>query len=277
MHEWPLLIFTVAIPASVGGILFLSFIQGSLAKSGKDTVKVMKLPILVIAILSIIGLIGSFFHLGSPMSAINTLKGFGRSWMSNEIVFTGVFIALVCVMAGLVLINKKLNPVLLLVTGIVGLVTIYCMASAYAVTRVNGWDHLNTYLVFFGTTFSLGPVLGAGLLTATVKDEKAQKIIKWAFAFGIIGIAIQVAGSAMFAGYLPEVEMIDGSTAAMKLESYSTMIGIRWIIELAGLAAIGYLSVKSMPKTNYAMLYAAILVFAIAEGMSRYVFYVLGA
>ena len=45
------------------------------------------------------------------------------------------------------------------VTGIVGLIDVYCMASIYAVTRVNGWDNINTYLVFFGTVFTLGPVL----------------------------------------------------------------------------------------------------------------------
>lgn len=277
MHEWPLLIFTVAIPASVGGILFLWLIHRNITKSGADLIRVMKLPLILIALISIVGLIGSFFHLGSPMSAFNTIRGFGRSWMSNEIVFTGAFIALACITAGLAVVFKKINPLLLFITGLVGLVDIYCMASAYAVTRVNGWDHLNTYVVFFGTALSLGPILGASLLLPNLKGEQAKKIVKYAFAIGLIGLAIQMIGAAMFAAYIPEVQMINGVTAAAKLEPYSMMIGIRWFIELFGLAALGYLSLKSHQKINYAILYVALLVFAIAEGMSRYVFYVLGA
>ena len=57
------------------------------------------------------------------------------------------------------------------VTGIVGLIDVYCMASIYAVTRVNGWDNINTYLVFFGTVFTLGPVLAASLLGVTLKGD----------------------------------------------------------------------------------------------------------
>ncbi|WP_239093978.1 DmsC/YnfH family molybdoenzyme membrane anchor subunit [Bacillus sp. B15-48] len=213
MHEWSLLIFTVAIPAAVGGILFLWFIDRILAKTGAE----MKLPLIVIAIVSIVGLIGSFFHLGSPMSAFNTIRGFGRSWMSNEIVFVGIFIGLACILALLAILNKKVSPTLMLITGIIGLAAIFTMAQTYAVTRVNGWDHLNTYVVFFGTVLALGPVLGSSLVLPSFKGEELKKIVKWAFTFGILGVMIQVIGSAMFAAYTPEIQMITGETAAAKL------------------------------------------------------------
>ncbi|WP_045518355.1 dimethyl sulfoxide reductase anchor subunit family protein [Neobacillus niacini] len=277
MHEWPLLLFTVSIPAAVGSVLFLWLIYGRIAASNGDKLKAMKLPLLVTVVVSFIGLIASFFHLGSPENAFNVLRGFGRSWMSNEIVFTGAFIALVCLTTGLMFVQKKVHPILLLITGIVGLVDIYCMASAYAVTRVNGWDHLNTYVVFYGTAFSLGPVLGASMMLQSIKGEEMKTIVKWAFLIGIFGVAIQVIGAAMFAGYTPEVQLVTGETAAAKLESYSGMVGFRWAIEMLGLGVMGYLSLSSKPKINYLLVYAALLVFVAAEGMSRYVFYVLGA
>ena len=277
MHEWPLLLFTVTIPAAVGSVLFLWLIHGKITKSGGNSVTVMKLPLLVTVVVSFVGLIASFFHLGSPENAFNVLRGFGRSWMSNEIVFTGAFIALVCLTTGLLFVQKKVQPILLLITGIVGLVDIYCMASAYAVTRVNGWDHLNTYVVFYGTAFSLGPVLGASMMLRTIKADQMKKVVKWAFLIGIFGVAIQVIGAAMFAGYTPEVQLITGESAAAKLESYSGMIGFRWAIEMLGLGVMGYLSLSSKPKVSYSLVYAALLVFVAAEGMSRYVFYVLGA
>ena len=277
MHEWPLLIFTVLIPASVGAVLFLWFIHGNIAKSNGDTIKIMKIPLLVIAILSIIGLIGSFFHLGYPLNALNAIRGFGRSWMSNEIVATGAFIALACLTAGLTIVQKKINPILMLITGLVGVIDIYCMASAYAVTRVNGWNHLNTYFVFYGTAFSLGPILGTSLLAPSLKGEAILKAIKWAFAFSIIGIAVQLIGSAMFNAYIPEIQTISGETAANKMVPYSGMIGVRWVIEIAGLLLLAYLSLNTKKNMKYAFIYAALFFFVLAEGMSRYVFYVLGS
>ncbi|MCM3691867.1 dimethyl sulfoxide reductase anchor subunit family protein [Neobacillus niacini] len=277
MHEWPLLLFTVSIPAAVGSVLFLWLIHGRIAALNGDKLKAMKLPLLVTVVVSFIGLIASFFHLGSPENAFNVLRGFGRSWMSNEIVFTGAFIALVCLLTGLMLLQQKVYPILLLITGIIGLVDIYCMASAYAVTRVNGWDHLNTYVVFYGTAFSLGPVLAASMMLQSLEREEMKKIVKWAFLIGILGVAIQVIGSAMFAGYTPEVQVLTGETAAAKLEPYTGMIGFRWAIEMLGLGVMGYLSLSSKPKISYSLVYAALLVFVVAEGMSRYVFYVLGA
>ncbi|WP_042347332.1 dimethyl sulfoxide reductase anchor subunit family protein [Bacillus massiliigorillae] len=277
MHEWALLIMTVAVPASIGGMLFLWFAQNMLKKNTKnDLFKIMKLPLLIIAAVSVIGLIASFFHLGKPIHALNAIRGFGSSWMSNEIVVTGLFIGLACLTAGLAIIQKKINPILMLVTAIVGLADIFCMAQLYKVTRVSGWDHVNTYLVFYGTAFTLGPVLGASLLVPSLKGEELHKLIKWAFAIGIFGVAIQLVGTAMFNSYVGDMNLIDTVSASEKLSSYSGFIGIRWIIEAVALSGLGYLALSSTKK-NYTLIFAALAVFFIAEGMSRYVFYVLGA
>lgn len=277
MNEWALLVFSVCIPAAVGGFLFLWFSHRNIVKAGQDPFKVMKMPLLVLAGLSIIGLFASFFHLGSPASAFYTILGFGRSWMSNEIVFTGIFIALACITTGLAIMQKKVNPILLLVTGIVGLIDVYCMAKLYSVTQVTGWNNVNTYLVFFGTVFTLGPVLSASLMGVTLNGESFKEMIKWAFAITIFGIAIQVVGTAIFAVATPELQMINGSTAVESLSAYGNMIALRWILEAAGLILLGVLALTSMKKINYSVAYLALLVLIIAEAMSRYVFYVIGA
>ncbi len=277
MHEWPLLIFTIAVPSSIGGMLFLWFAQNLLKKdSENDLFTMMKWPLVVIAGISIIGLIASFLHLGKPTHAINAIRGFGTSWMSNEIVVTGLFIGLACLTAALAFYQKKINPALMLITGIVGLVDIFCMGQLYSITRVSGWDHINTFLVFYGTAFTLGPVLGASLLVFTGNSEKLQRTVNWAFVFSIFGVAIQVIGAAMLNGYVGDMNLIDTVPAAEKIQSYSGMIGIRWIIESIGLVGLGYLALFS-PKKNYTLIYAALAFFFIAEGMSRYVFYVFGA
>ena len=277
MHEWALLIFTVAVPSSIGGMLFLWFAQNILKKDSEiDLFKTMKWPLLAIAIISIIGLFASFFHLGKPTHALNAVRGFGPSWMSNEIVVTGLYIGLACLTAGFAFYQKKINPALMLITGIVGLADIFCMAQLYNLTQVSGWDHINTFLVFYGTAFTLGPVLGASLLVFNGNSAKLQQVTNWAFILSVFGVAIQVIGAAMLNSYVSELNLIDTVSAAEKIQSYGGMIGIRWIVETIGLISLGYLALFSNKK-NYTLIYASLAFFFIAEGMSRYVFYVLGA
>ena len=154
---------------------------------------------------------------------------------------------------------------------------VYCMASIYAVTRVNGWDNVNTYLVFFGTVFTLGPVLAASLMGTTLKSEMFKSIVKRAFAITIFGIGIQVIGTAVFTVSSADIQMINGTMAIESLSAYSNMITVRWVLEVAGLALLGFLAMASIKKANYTLVYVAVAVLIIGEAMSRYAFYVMGA
>lgn len=276
MSEWALLILTVLVPTAVGGFLFLGLFHNKVVKTGQNSYKIMKSPLLTLTALSIIGLIASFFHLGTPTNAFYAITGFGRSWLSNEIVFTGAFIGLACINVGLLLVKKKANSALMLVTGIVGLVAVYSMANLYAFTRVNGWDNINTYLIFFGTVFTLGPVLAASLMGTTLKGDLLTSIIKWAFAITVFGIGIQVIGLGVFSASIKEIEMINGVTAIESLSGYVPLIIFRWIVEAVGIALLGFWVMSLNKKVNYAFIYVAIIALIIGEGMNRYAFYVMG-
>jgi len=277
MHEWALLIFTVIIPSLVGGFLFLGIFHKKIAGSGHDTYKIMKLPLIVLTSLSLVGLLASFFHLGKPTHAFYAIMGFGRSWMSNEIVLTGAFIGMACITTGLAILQKKTNPVFIVITAIVGLIAVYCMASTYVVTRINGWGNMNSYLLSYGTMFTLGPILSTILIGKQLKIETFKETIQWAFALTILGIGIQAIGTALFSVSSGEIELINSVTAVTKLEGYSGMIAARWILEIVGLGALGFLVMSSMKKIHYSFIYTILAVLVIGEAMSRYVFYVLGA
>lgn len=277
MNEWALLIMTVCVPTSVGGFLFLGLFHKKISSNSHEPYKIMKLPLIILAAISLIGLFASFFHLGTPTHAFYTILGFGRSWMSNEIVFTGAFIGIACVTAGLAILQKKTNPVLISITAIIGLIAVFCMASIYVVTRVNGWSSINTYLVFYGTVFTLGPILSAILMKQNLSSETLKETIHWAFALTILGIGIQAIGTAIFSVSSPEIQLIQSTTAVAKLEGYSGMIAARWIIETVALGALGFLVMFSMKKIHYSFIYLILAVLVVAEAMSRYVFYVLGA
>ncbi|PLR77451.1 cyclic nucleotide-binding protein [Bacillus sp. V3-13] len=281
MHEWALLIFTVCMQAAIGGMLMLWLFYRKLAKmGGEKTFVMMRIPLLVIAGLSIIGLGASFAHLGAPSNAFNTIRHLGFSWMSREILMTGLFIGAACVTTALAFVQKKVNPWLLLVSALIGLIDIYCMAAIYANTLVSGWHSINTFTSFYGTAFVLGPVLAASFIAPLLREKRSEAeangLVKYAFYMAIFGIAVQVVGVALFSSSMPEVNMISGTNAMTGLEAYQGTVALRWIIEVAGVGVLGYLSMANR-KVSLSFAYVALAALVFAEGMSRYVFYVLGS
>lgn len=278
MHEWPLLIFTLCMQAAIGGMLVLWFFHKSLEKNNVDTFHILRIPLSVIVILTFIGLGASFAHLGKPTHAFNAILGFGHSWMSREIVITGCFIALTVLTVGLFFIQKKLNPRMLLVTALVGLIDVYAMAAIYSSTFVNGWDSANTFLSFYGTTFTLGAILMLSLNATFIKNAEVTKnLFKKSFSIAAGGIAIQLVGAALLAAFNGEVIQISGVLASANLADYQSVIVARWIIEIIGMAILGFYAVSSNKKSMAMVSYVALATIIVAEGMSRYVFYVLGA
>ncbi len=282
MHEWPLLIFTVCLQASIGGMLMLAIFYKKINEMGEDKAfNIMKTPLIVISVLSLVGLAASFTHLGTPSNALNTIRHLGSSWQSREILVTGIFIGATIVTTALAFVQKKVNVWLLIVSTLIGIIDVYCMGAIYANTLVSGWDSINTYTSFFGTALVLGPVLVASLIVSMLGEKErgtlAQSIVKFAFIISIVGIAIQLIGLAVFSTAMPEVNMVAGTNALATLEGYSGTMALRWIIEIIGVAVLGYLALSKDKKLPLAFGYVALVVLFLAEGMSRYVFYVLGA
>ncbi|WP_042349770.1 dimethyl sulfoxide reductase anchor subunit family protein [Bacillus massiliigorillae] len=278
MHEWPLLIFTICMQAAIGGMVVLWFFHRSLEKNGVDTFHVLRIPLIVIAVLSFIGLGASFAHLGKPSHAFNAILGFGHSWMSREIVFTGCFIGLAVITIGLFFIQKKVNPWFLLVTALVGLVDVYSMAAIYSNTYVNGWDSANTVLSFYGTTLTLGAILMLSLNATFIKNAEVTKtLFKIGFSLAAVGIAVQLMGAALLAAFNGEVVLISGNMASASLADYQSVIIVRWIIEIIGMAIFGFYAISTNKKSIATVGYVALAAILIAEGMNRYVFYVLGS
>lgn len=282
MHEWALLIFSICVQTAIGGMFMLWLYERNISKSGDGTTfSVLKTPLIIIAALSLIGLGASFAHLGTPSNALNTLRNIGSSWMSREIVVTSAFIGAACITAGLAVVQKKINPVFLLVTAIIGFIDIYCMAAIYANSLISGWNSINTYLSFYGTAFILGAVLIASFtvpaLRAKNMDDMAKNLLKLSFYTALFGIALQLVGVALFPASMTEVNIMAATAASTSLEAYQGAIAIRWVVEVIGFILLGYLALSPVKKTPIAIAFVALIVIGFAEGLSRYVFYVLGS
>ncbi|TMN23184.1 dimethyl sulfoxide reductase anchor subunit family protein [Lentibacillus cibarius] len=282
MNEWPLLIFTIAMQAAIGGIFMLWVYQLRCKdKENLDMFNLFKIPLVIIAGFSLVGLGASFAHLGAPTNAFNTLRHVGSSWMSREILVTGMFIGLTFITAAWAFYRKKVSPWLLLVTALVGFIDVYCMAAIYSNSLISPWNSIHTFMSFYGTTFILGSVLAVALLATALYRQKmeleAKQFTKVALIIAMLGIALQVIGTALLPVTMTEVNMIEASAITELLSGYTGMVTLRWIISILGIALLFFLAVSSYKKSFAALSFIMLLTFVMSEGMSRYVFYVLGS
>ena len=95
-RDWSLVIFTVLTQAAVGAFLTLRVLKylsarrgGSGAGRGSDHG-----PLLVVLAVLSAGLFAALFHLSTPLQAARAVVNFSSSWLSREIVFGGLFAAL---------------------------------------------------------------------------------------------------------------------------------------------------------------------------------------
>ncbi|API92926.1 MULTISPECIES: DmsC/YnfH family molybdoenzyme membrane anchor subunit [unclassified Virgibacillus] len=282
MNDWSLLIFTIAIQAAIGSIWMLWMFQFKhKKKTDQEIFQLFKVPLIVIAALSIIGLGASFSHLGTPSNAFNTIRNIGSSWMSREILVTGMFIGIVVVACAWALYRQRISPWLLFGAGLIGLVDVYCMAAIYTNSLVGPWNSIYTFMSFYGTTFILGSVLAGALLTPVLykqkKDLEAKQFLNIAFIIMLSGVALQVIGVALFPTSMQEINMIGETVETAILSSYKGMIASRWIISIVGIALFGYLTISTFKKLYTRLMILTLLLFVMSEGLSRYVFYLLGS
>lgn len=92
MHELPLLIFTLCLQGSVGVTLWLA-LGCQYAVEGRVPARVA-LPAMAGAfVLACVGLLASALHMGYPLNALNALRHVASSWLSREIVFASLYLA----------------------------------------------------------------------------------------------------------------------------------------------------------------------------------------
>ncbi|CBG90156.1 dimethyl sulfoxide reductase anchor subunit family protein [Citrobacter rodentium] len=169
MHELPLLIFTLLVQGSVGLTLFMAFSAGD---------RRALLPAMLVAcVMGGLGLIASTLHLGYPLNAFNALRHVASSWLSREIVFASLYLAILGMATLLVLFKKQPSRVLLALATLAGLVDVYCMGAIYVHSSVATWQHFNTWVMFFGAAGILGAVMGNALLPGMTKLLRVAAVL----------------------------------------------------------------------------------------------------
>lgn len=270
MGEYPLLIFTICLQAAIGALVFIT-IEKQFFHKDND----FKLGILVVAILSVVGVIASFTHLGSPLHALNVLRGFGRSWLSDETILAAAFTG-VAVLGALVQhfkpAAKGVNAALRWIGSILGLVVVFMMAQAYASASVPAWDGVNTFVDFYATAIATG----AMVFLATGHKELSEGQKKFLPFIVLAVVAIQAAVAFPYAFNLAQNGMAAEASAKI-LQGLYVEIALKWLLVLGGAILLLWPVARKAGATaagNIAsQIYLAGAVLIVGEIIGRYVFY----
>lgn len=268
LHELPLVFFTVFGQSVVGA--FISIALTLWTVDGRQYRANLYKSVFFLLVLLGVGVVLSFFHLGSPLRAINALNQTGSSMLSNEIASSMLFSGLLG-LGWLLYVSGKLSPAAekswLLASALAGLLFMYFMNRVYHISTVPTWNNLSTTLSFYLTAVVAGGVLGYTLLAISMKNT-----LRLSWLLGLIAMAMVLTVVVMFYQYtvLNDVHntvksMGDTLNAYPKISALS-LIGLA--------AAMGLLFAANealLPLRGYCVI-ATVLVLA-SEILLRILFY----
>ncbi|EJD6083738.1 MULTISPECIES: dimethyl sulfoxide reductase anchor subunit family protein [Providencia] len=283
MHEFPLVIFTLFMQASVGCLVVALICYFRVLGGGNDiqNVQFIKRPVLASFVLGCVGLLGSLFHMGNPLHMFYTMLHVSTSWMSREVWATAIYMGLLFFSVALLLLKQKANAALLVLSAIAGLMYMYAMSALYANTLFNLWNGLFTYASFFGAVLLVGGVVAAlllvGSLRRSAKEEQVQRVVKITLGLGIMGILLMLLGALSLLGNIGEPIYL-GMTQREMPEGLLSLSLVRVVLIALGILFVGrLLCQKTGQNTNatVVMSLATLCIFA-GEGVGRVVFFSLG-
>ena len=164
--EIPLIVFTLLTQMGIGAfgtIIMIYWVVRDKWVAEQITI----LPSLAVGVAILVGLLVSFFHLGTPNNAWRVLNHLRKSWLSREILFTSGFAGFWAMHTGLWLFQIGTSSVwtsLAVSTVFCGMAAIYCMQRVYQLRSVPAWNSNRTLLEFSVSTVGLGCLLTGTLL-----------------------------------------------------------------------------------------------------------------
>ncbi len=285
MHEWPLLIFTLLTQASVGLTLCAALVAFWLRKETAEQRFFVLCPALLCAcVLGGIGLIASFAHLGYPLNAMNALRNIARSWLTREIVFASLFLAVLGLATLQALLIKRIQPLALMVVGMSGVVLVFCMGKIYLSTSVVTWRHANNFVLFYGSVCILGALAALFLIIPRLRNpaqsQASHRLVHVAVGAVIFAVIARLLMQPRYLDFLAAQRVSDVITFPLQpLAAFDALAGMRlvsWSIMIAGAGLLMMLLRQPVGRhgtlTNGWLLSGASLL-VLAEIMARFVFY----
>ncbi|HEX2998020.1 MAG TPA: DmsC/YnfH family molybdoenzyme membrane anchor subunit [Anaerolineales bacterium] len=162
--EVPLILFTLLTQMAVGTFWAMLWTFPHLWTLEQSISLPQLLPLLLVGGCLGAGMLASFAHLGTKKRAWRALSNLRKSWLSREILFTGLFGAgwLLSILAKTFWQRGAVEWIGL--TATLGLGLVYSMSRVYQLPAISAWNTRRTNLVFMVSTLLLGQSLMAVLL-----------------------------------------------------------------------------------------------------------------
>lgn len=248
----------------LAGAFFLSKIDdGALARIDKMTF----IPIVV----AIVGFIGAFFHLASPLHAFGVFAGIGSSPLSNEIAAGVLFMAVAIVYAVLAAMGKLSAGARKGFAAAVAVVAVAFMAFcglAYMMNTIPTWDTPASVIQMLGCGIMGGGALGA-LVLGCARVEATPQLRGLAAALCATGLVIGAIGFGMQVMLAGSVFNIWGSAADL----VPALWGMFAAFVVCGVATVVLVFAAGRKNFSVSLSAAAFALAAIGVFVARIAFY----
>lgn len=268
--EMPLLVFSILVPAGLVALGLTGLLRG-LAEGDTNGKKLDTLA-LIPALVILVGLAASVFHLGSPTHMFGMFAGLGSSPLSNEIACAGLSIAVAAVYVILALVkhpgasaHKGFGIALL----VLGLATAVMTGLAYSIRTIPTWNGAFGWTGQLCLALLAGSTLAALVLAAgDAFGKKAANVLAACAVVGGIGVIAIVFAQGSAAG---SATSSAGATLSALMGDYTTFAAIGSVFAAA---AAGCVAACGRVKVNPAILAGvAVVCIAVAAVLVRIDFY----
>lgn len=262
MHDLPLVIFTVLSQLVVGGFITIWWLDRYSGNISRKSGLIISISIVVIGIVSVLV---SLFHLGQPFAAYRAILNIGVSWLSREVTFYGLFVGLSILYYWFWYRDESAKRHKIgWVTSFVGIVAIFSSAKIYMIPAVPAWNSVTTVLIFFITSFILGPLF-VGLLLS-YRKELTINISGISIVSLIAGVMVMIIYFTKLQAGLPEAVL------SSKLIVSNMIFWIRMGTFLTAFVLLSFAH-KNHRMRNTTIYSAAFTILLISEFLARLQFY----
>ena len=265
--EISLLVFSILVPMGVTAMGLVGLVRASLGldeEAAKKADTLLSVP----AVVTIVGLIASFTHLGSPSHVFGMVSGIGSSPLSNEIVIAGIAILVALVYWIFALVKhpeEAVHKVFGIALVVLGLICALFTGLAYMIPTIVTWNSPVGAISQVCAALFGGAVLAA--LVLALANAKVDKALGVCALVGAAGVAVML---------LVQGGLYGGVVNAAGL-TLSAVMGQYWVVAVIAIvcaAVAAFLVFKNAAKDGAVTMMAVAAVAAlIALVLVRICFY----
>ncbi|MBC8953643.1 DmsC/YnfH family molybdoenzyme membrane anchor subunit [Xenorhabdus sp. PB62.4] len=295
MSEWLLIAFTMIVQGSVGlvlmSVLYVYWIKHELNiwQHSVTTLvqKTLLKTYLISSVLAGIGFISSLNIWEYPLSVYQSLHNVKQEWINIETIFAAVYFSLLVLHTLFVALRKQIYVYIMLAIGIIGVIDVHYMAIIYVNSDMVTWTNINTYFLFYGAVFTLGPALALSFIACplrkSIRGKLPIKLVMAALFVVFISVTVRLIEHPAYMEWLAEVTMVNDNMifphqAELNIKSAFGLKILSWCLYIIAMTTWTYALWKGrdnlLINNTYSILVGSMLIF-IAELINQYTFFIM--